>query len=329
MHNTQDFRILICGVGSAGGRHLQNLESLGHKNIILYRSNNHNTKHHVGDYPTYNELDDALACKPDIAIISNPTHLHLSTSITCAEADCHLLIEKPLSHKIERTDTLKQIADDLNLKILVGYMLRFHPCLMRAKDWIDSGHIGNVIYARSTWGEYLPDWHPWEDYRDSYAGRKSMGGGPALTLSHDLDIMNWFLGNPVKVQAIGNSHSDLQIDTDHAIDILAQHEGSTSNIHLDYFQKPSVRYYEFVGQEGKITFDYYSNITRLYKFNHADIQEDVFTLENFSRNDMFIEELKHLFKCIKYDNQPKIGLDKALATVDYAKDAMRAAQNNL
>ena len=60
-------------------------------------------------------------------------------------------------------------------------MMRFHPCILKMNSWVNEGKIGKVIHYRSKWGEYLPNWHPWENYKQSYAGKKEMGGGPALT----------------------------------------------------------------------------------------------------------------------------------------------------
>ncbi|MEI2709772.1 MAG: hypothetical protein V9E96_12270 [Chitinophagaceae bacterium] len=61
------------------------------------------------------------------------------------------------------------------------------------------------------WGEYLPAWHPWEDYRTSYAAQKENGGGAALTLSHDIDVVNWIANSAVqRYSSFANHHSALR-----------------------------------------------------------------------------------------------------------------------
>ena len=125
---------------------------------------------------------------------------------------------------------------------------------------IEDDLIGDVVSLRATWGEYLPNWHPWEDYRLSYSAQRRMGGGPALTLSHELDLALWLFGNVKKVMGLPNYNSNLELDTEHGIDILILFEnGVTANIHLDYLQKPPVHNTEIVGNNGRIYFDYFNN----------------------------------------------------------------------
>ena len=52
------------------------------------------------------------------------------------------------------------------------------------------------FYFRSEWGEFLPNWHPKENYKKSYAANKKMGGDISLTLSHDLDLAKFFWQDP-------------------------------------------------------------------------------------------------------------------------------------
>ena len=65
---------------------------------------------------------------------------------------------------------------------MVGFQYRFHPGLRIVKQLVDDGAIGRVIHAQAHWGEYLPAWHPWEDYRQSYSARADLGGGVILNV---------------------------------------------------------------------------------------------------------------------------------------------------
>ena len=191
-------KILICGVGSIGERHINNLLSLGYTDIILYRTSNSELRSLSGDFEVYDSLDEALSQKPAIAFVTNPTSLHLNTAIKCASAGCNLFVEKPLSHNIKNVDTLNQILIKKDLVCMTGFMYRYHPLIKKMKEIITSKTLGDLIWIRSSWGEYLPDWHPWEDYRTGYAAQDKLGGGPTATLSHDLDLAIWFSGSQVK-----------------------------------------------------------------------------------------------------------------------------------
>jgi len=324
MHQTlnQNARILVCGAGSIGERHIQNLLTLNYKDIILYRERNQPFRTLDCKLPTFKTLEEALSQNPEIAFITNPTHLHLPTALACAKAACHLFIEKPVSHTTNGAQALAKILTHTGKSLMVGYMMRFHPCLLKIKSWIDTKTIGTPIYLHTQWGEYLPDWHPWEDYRHSYAAKANMGGGPALTLSHDIDTVLWLLGHPNQQKSLINKASALEIDTEHAVDILLKFpNGATASIHLDYIQKPPSRTLTIVGTTGRIHFDYYQSTTTRWTTS-GKIAEIFDISETFDRNQLFFDEVQYFFNCIKNKVTPHPNLAESLASVKIAQKAV-------
>ena len=130
-------KILVCGVGSIGERHINNLISLGYKDIILYRTRNKKLRTVKGNFLTFKNLSEALKQKPDVAIISNPTHLHLKIATECAKSNCHVFIEKPISQNIKGYRKLKNLMIKNKRHIMVGYMMRYHPCVIKMKEWYE------------------------------------------------------------------------------------------------------------------------------------------------------------------------------------------------
>ena len=324
MHKTigKNTPILICGAGSIGERHLNNLLSLGYENIMLYRTRNEPLRTVKKEFPVFLDLNEALKKNPEISFITNPTSLHIETAINCARSGSHIFIEKPLSHNTEGIDKLKCVAEKSKIKVMVGYMMRFHPCIKEIKKIIDEKRIGNILSTMSVWGEYLPDWHPWEDYSTSYAAKKTMGGGPALTLSHDLDLLVYFFGKPDRLKAFANYNSDLNIDTESSIDIILKYKnGIVSSVHLDYLQKPPDREYLFIGDKGKAKFHYFENKVEI----HTDSSSETFTgPEGFERNDMFLEEVKYFINCIENNINPSPGIDEAAISLNIALKAIES-----
>jgi predicted dehydrogenase len=314
--------ILICGVGSIGERHLNNLLALGYENIILYRKMNKPLKTSNKEFPVFSILDDALKENPQVSFITNPTSFHMETAIKCARSGSHIFIEKPLSHNQNGVDTLKEIVQNNNVKVMVGYMMRFHPCIKRIKKLIDEKRIGNILSTISVWGEYLPDWHPWEDYSASYASRKNLGGGPALTLSHDLDLLVYLFGKPDRLKAFANYNSHLSIDTEHSIDILLKYKnGLISSVHLDYLQKPPCREYFFTGDKGKIKFDYFKNRVMIFTNSSSELFK---APEDFKRNDLFLEEIKYFLNCIDNNIDPSPGIEESAISLNIALKAIES-----
>ena len=133
----------------------------------------------------WEELEDSQS---KIAVICTPTSQHLDQTIKCVRLGINVLVEKPLFNTIDGFEELRQAVIKFNTFVYVGYMMRFHPLIEKIKTMINKNEFGKLISFQSVWAEYLPNWHPWEDYRDSYAARKELGGGSTLTLSHDIDL---------------------------------------------------------------------------------------------------------------------------------------------
>ncbi len=311
-------KFLITGLGSIGRRHLRNLISLGEKDLILYRTNKSTLPdEELSNFPVETELDKALAHKPDAVIIANPTALHLDVAIPAALAGCHLLIEKPISDKYDqRVTELQKIIKDNNTHVLIGFQFRFHPTLNKVHEILSSGKLGRPLAFRSHWGEYLPDWHPWEDYKSSYAARKDLGGGVVNTLSHPLDYARWLFGDVGSLSAFTGNISDLDLEVEDAAEITMHFKsGCIGSIHLDYFQRPPAHWLEITCDSGLIKWDNATGFTSVYKANNGT--PELITLpEAFSRNNLFIDEIKHFLELIKGIAVSRCTLDDGIKALE-------------
>jgi predicted dehydrogenase len=311
-------KFLIAGFGSIGRRHLRNLRALGETDILLYRSH-HSTlpDDEIAGLPVETSLAAALAHKPDAVIIANPTALHLDVAIPAAEAGCHILMEKPVSHSLERVEQLKNALAEHGGRLVVGFQFRFHPGLQQVKTWLDSGEIGSPFSFRSHWGEYLPNWHPWEDYRQGYAARPDLGGGVLLTLTHPFDYLRWLLGDVQAVWAFAGTLGDLGIAVVDSGEIGIQFQGgATGTVHLDYLQRPPSHTLQITGTAGMIRWDNATGNASLYHAE-ADRWEEYRIPDGFDRNDLFLAELRH-FKRV-------IGGEESLCTLEDGVWALRLA----
>lgn len=330
-------RILVCGVGSVGERHIKNLFALGYNEIAVYRARNVPFRNVNVSIPIYTDLKKALAdFAPTVTFVTNPTAFHVPIAIEAARANSHLFIEKPISHNLDKIDDLCHILASHGGLAMVGYMLRFHPFFKQLKSWLDegpSGILGRPIFLRTTWGEHLPDWHPWEDYRQSYAAHAAMGGGPALTLSHDLDLLVWLFGVPDKVVGLPNSKSPLDMNVEHCIDMLLGFKhGVTANVHLDFCQRPPSRVWELICSHGKVEIDILAGTLTRWESTIGEIHSsqespqtpgEVQTLpETFERNDLFLEELRYFFLCVNAGKQPIPDIPTGAESVRIAQRAL-------
>ncbi len=319
-------KILIAGLGSIGRRHLRNLLALGERDILLYRTHRSTLPDdELADFPTFTDLEAALAEGPDAVIVSNPTALHLQVAVPAAEAGCHLLLEKPVSHSLDGLDALERAVAQRGVQVLVGFQFRFHPTLIHIAELIAQGALGRLVGARAHWGEYLPAWHPWEDYRRSYSARADLGGGVILTLCHPLDYLRWLVGEVQAVTALVTQSGVLELDgvEDCAEIGLLFADDVPGSVHLDYLQRPPEHALTLIGTDGTLHWDYHRGDIRLRTVQGDRTYRHP---EQFDRNDMFLAEMKHFLAVVRGEEQPRCTLRDGRRALEVALAAHRAAR---
>jgi predicted dehydrogenase len=339
-------KILMVGLGGVGQRHLRNLRAIlgPDAEISAYRvlraapvltdtlkveaGPDLETKYNV---TTFSSLDEALSLKPDAVFISNPSSLHIPVALAAAEAGCDLFIEKPLSHSLEGIDQLAAVVKRKNLVAMVGYQMRYHPCLKRVKSVLDSGEIGRVLAVRAEVAAYMPGWHAYEDYRNSYASRADLGGGVVLSQIHEIDYLAWLFGVPSRVFALGGHLSGLEIDVEDVASSLLQCDVGGRlipvELHQDYIQRPGARTLRVVGEKGKILADI--EALTVTTFDEAGQVSSHEHLADFKRNQLFIDEVTEFLDCAARRQSPSIPLAdgvSSLATALAIKQSLATGQ---
>jgi predicted dehydrogenase len=299
--------ILVMGAGSIGERYLYILQKLAYTNIWVYRQRNDPLRNiDKNSIHTFTDLSFAAELKPKAAIVCTPTYQHPEQTLFCIERGIHVLVEKPLAHDLTGFDRLYAALLVHDTCFRVGYMLRFHPLFQKLKSVVDNKIMGNLISMQTYWGEYLPDWHPWEDYRLSYAAGKNRGGGAALTLSHDIDLVNWLAGSSVSGwHNMKNFRSALETDVESGADIsIAYQNGVTAHCHLNFYEKAPKRWYRFVFDEGSVELDYYLSAMTTYHRHKITVE----TIQDFDRNLLYESQLLSFFKEIGEGNYREAAL---------------------
>ncbi len=322
-------KFLIAGLGSIGRRHLKMLRELGQDDIVLYRTHQSTLDdEELAGIPVKTDLRDALDLGVSAVVISNPTSLHMDVAIAAAEAGCHILLEKPISDNLTRVDELRRAVAKSGSRVLVGFQFRYHPTLNKARDLVNEGALGKVLSFHSHWGEYLPNWHPWEDYRESYAARADLGGGVIGTLTHPIDYIRYILGEVEEIKSFAGHISPLEVKGVEDVGEMALKlkSGAVGGVHVNYFQRPPVHRLEIVGTKGTIRWDNANGVLRHYDMpdefgtwseNPAEpILTDYPLPKNFERNTLFVEQMKHFIEVVKGNAEPRCSLEDGVRAVE-------------
>jgi predicted dehydrogenase len=225
--------ICILGKGSIGIRHGKFFNNFGY-NVIFFRERKKKLKLKIN----YNckeiyDLNELKKKNIDLFVISNPTSKHFESVRKIFKKNINILIEKPLVSNYQDFLKLKSLYEKSNINIFVGYQLRHDPRIKIIKHIISKKNK-KIRYANFKLKTYMPNWHPWEDYKTSYAAQKKLGGGVLLTCSHEIDLACNLFGEAKKVFCL-KTKSSLKTSVENSIILIIQHyTGVVSNLLLDF-----------------------------------------------------------------------------------------------
>jgi predicted dehydrogenase len=336
-------RFLIAGLGGIGQRHVRNLRTLvgPEADILAYRVRQDSpaltdslgvelgtSVEEKYGLRVFTDLDAALGEGPDAVLVSNPSSLHLSIALRAARAGCALFIEKPLSNTKQGTRELIELVEAKHLVGLVGYQMRFHPCLQRVQGLLVAGAIGRVVSVRIEVGEYLPGWHTYEDYRHMYASRADLGGGVILSQIHELDYVYWLFGMPTRVFALGGHLTRLEVDVEDTASILMEctvdGRSVPVHVHQDYIQRPPSRTCEVIGDAGKILVDLRQMTVTAFDADGSIMES--FSQPGFERNQLFLDEMRHFLACLEGRETPRVSIRDGVLSLMIALAAKRSIE---
>lgn len=332
-------RILIAGLGAIGQRHARNLRALRGDGVELLAYRRRRLRHVVTDslakddsrdveaelgVTVFADLDAAFAVKPAVVFICTPTSDHLDVAQRAADAGCHLFIEKPLSNTMDGVERLRATVAERRLVAMVASQWRFHPCVRALRDFVEAGTLGHIVSAEVEYREYLPDWHPYEDYRTSYAARAVLGGGVVLAQIHDYDLACWLFGVPRRVTATGGHLSDLEIDVEDTADALLEGGEAPVRVRQTFAARPPGRTIRVTGDRCTALLDLPGSRLTLSPPLAPELAP-----ADYPRNRMFLDEVEHFLECVERDIAPAVTLDDGATALRVAlavKESMRTGR---
>lgn len=263
-------KVLVVGGGSMGRRRLRDLTHLNPGGVMLLEANAERCTEVAKAFgiPGYTSLDAALAEKPDALAVSTPPALHEPYVRAAAEHGKHVFAEVPF---LLQYGSLREVADQVKQKgkktvLGVSHTIRYYPPYRLIHDLLQKQTVGRPLYLEYSLGNYLPDWHPYEDYRKFYANDQKLGGAGMDMLLHEISAIHWWMGTSTKIQARLVKVSSLQISGPDTHDVLMRFEnGAVGFFHHDVIERGTVgRHIRIVGEEGTIEWHQNQPTIRVY-----------------------------------------------------------------
>lgn len=314
MTDFSKFKIGVIGTGSVGRRHAQNLLALGVKNVVLC-SENRGGGDYLGELqalPLVTRYDAILDGDYDAVVIGNSTDRHIDYAIRAVQRNVNVFLEKPAGISAAEVAGLVEVNQRQKKVLAVGCQHRFNPLLVKAREIYRSGALGQIVSVGCTMGEYLPNYHPNEDYRAGYAAKEKLGGGVMRTQIHDINYLRWICGELGLLCAYGGKTSELEIDVeDNVTALLGTAEGITVSLHMDYLQKKPYRILEVLGIDGGFRWSYHDNV--LKHWDGAGVVTTYGQEAALNRNQLFLDCMTDFLRCIQNSDKPRSDLNDGYA----------------
>ncbi|MDB9985985.1 Gfo/Idh/MocA family oxidoreductase [Pelagibacterales bacterium] len=185
----------------------------------------------------------------DIVIVATLHNTLAEITLSAINAGKHVLVEKPAAINSNQIMALINAAKLSNIKVRVGFNHRYHQSLLKAKEIIDSGMLGELMFMRARYGHggrigYDREWR---------ANPEISGGGELIDQgSHLIDLSRWFLGDIEEIDAFTHTYFwDMPVD-DNAFLLLKNSSKQASFLHVSCTEWKNLFSMEIYGKLGKL-----------------------------------------------------------------------------
>lgn len=181
-------------------RHLPALAGLSRARVVAVADSDSERRERVGDrfriparYADYRDLLE----RPEVGVVAVclPATLHCEAALAVLEAGKHLLIEKPLALSLEDCDRILAQSERSRVKAMVGFSMRWHRHVRRAKELLESGVLGTDLILQTTFTSGFR----FQDDVPAWRKRRDQGGGVIFEMGvHHFDLWRFLLGRSVE-----------------------------------------------------------------------------------------------------------------------------------
>jgi len=320
--------ILVIGLGSIGRRHAKVFRNLGHEIFGVDNREDRilQAKEEIDIKSTSSNIDEIIEkYKLDAALICTPPNSHTEIALKLAKNKINIFVEKPLANNESKLDELSNLCEINDVVFYTAYCYRFIPSLQKVKKLLSEDVIGKIFSLRLQISSYLPDWHPWEDYRNFYMAHADQGGGALLDESHGIDLLRWLFGEIQSLSAYVGKVSNLEINSDDlAVLNLKFKSGIIGEAHFDLLGRSPRIGLELIGEEGTLIWDRIEPKISIYSS-----KENKWTTEEFDKSDFVTSydlQAKHFLDCLDKKVKPITSLQDGVNTLKVLTAAFKSSE---
>jgi predicted dehydrogenase len=322
-------RTAIIGCGLIGNKRAK---ALGNCLLVAaVDSNLSRAKQLAGQYPGCEATDDwraAVARKDvDLVIVATTNDMLAPATLAAVRAGKHVLVEKPAARNAAEIEPVVEAAKKAGVVAKVGFNHRFHPAFLKAREIVDSGVLGPLMFIRARYGHggRLGMEKEWR------GDPKIAGGGEMLDQGvHLIDLSRWFLGDFSEVIGrVATYFWDWPVE-DNGFVLLRTPAGQMSWLHASCTEWKNTFSFEIYGRTGKLHIEGLGGSYGVERLSHYQMLPQMgpppTTIYEYPGEDTsWRAEFENLRACIQSGEAPSGGLEDALAALKVVGELYRAS----
>ena len=298
-------RVLVVGLGSMGRRRLRNLRHLGVAELAGFEPDagrRAQGAHELG-IEAFATLADGLAWDPEALVISTPPDHHAEYALAAARRGLPFFTEASVVS--EGIEEVIEAARETGSLAAPSCTMRFHPAVQLIRRRLAEGAIGRPLALTHHVGQYLPDWHPWEDYRRFYVSRRETGAAREI-VPFELNWLTFLFGPVTELACFRGKLSALEADIDDIYSALLRFQGGVQgSLVVEVISRPAIRHARIVGEEGTLEWDWAAGCVREWEtasgdwVDHPDPAPVPGPGGEWVAENMYIEEMRGYLQAIE------------------------------
>jgi predicted dehydrogenase len=314
-------KVLQVGLGSMGKRRIRNYQALGVQDILGYdlRDDRRDEATDLYGVPTVQDLNEAPWGEITHVSISTPPHHHNPYAMMGLQKDKHVFIEASVI--AEGLSDLLSLSKNRKSVLAPSCTMRFDSIVKKAHSLITEGAIGSLLYGNHYFGQYLPDWHPYESIQDFYVSNPLTGAAREI-VPFDLVYLTQLLGAPRKGVAMIQKTGVLDAPIDDIYSLLYSTEQCQQvHVTIDVVSRASYRQTKIVGSAGNIEIDNVAGTVRVFRAHDKSWEE--FTREQLCGSDsgetMYVDEIRAFLAACRGETAFPYSLEEDIQILSYLK----------
>jgi len=316
--------VIVFGYGNIAKKHIKNLTKISSKFnffVIVKNIKKYQNTNNIKIFDTLRDIDLNIF---KYVLICSPANTHLKYFKYFSDKKIKIFIEKPLDTNISLVERYLKKIDKIKADINIGYVFRKNFLAKKVSQIIRKKNFGNVKSVKIKASSYLPNWRKNKDYKNTVSAKKNLGGGVLLELSHEIDYLFWFFGEPhlLKSKLIYDKSLKIEVETGAQLE-LTHKKGFKIIIELDFHSKnKNIRFCKIIGKKNNLLWDIKKKMVILKNLKTQKIKK------YFDTGDMYFNQMHHFINKRFNSHYSKKSLKNSLKILKFIRQAKLKGKNN-